>query len=651
MNDFLTENYNESYSKKSIFDFPPIFQNAIVDTFKCDDSIVVLDSSVYQAVISLILTDPVYKISGYLGGFQYQHPVFNKICTRICHLIPAKRNLKNTIIEKFNGRLNFAEKDYNLNEDDNNLLLEEIAELKSVKSKFSFFGYKIVGWYKSVNSVYPLKPTNFDICKHAAMENLFPHSVCLLLNVLSLNLPSVHNPIHPPFPFSNSNTLQSPVFNMFCFITNSLEITNLENNQANLNRNLDDLNSNFVEGVDKVKDANYDENILKYPLFSEHLKAFEVDIAIFEQLYYDSNVLRETQLDLMNNLNEFRQLYTAQSYEYPPQKVHIRSLLDSSFDTHLSNFYRHAVGESSRQIDAEYQELSIKVSIEKNEILNLMKSILENNNSSTNQDSKVDGNVIEYNDLLYDNQIITDTGKFCKLVEEYIDQKLEAESGDVKSIPSLPLSPNAPKFCDTQKQQYVASGNKINSDNLIPTTDDDGIAVLNNSDDFKLEPCGGTKHSPSQSAAAASKVMEEEDRLNKDDMHTFNSINTLSDQLTYHPIPKKFLAFLESVISEKESAENNENSEEERKCIFKQNFIFSKQTRSDFTTALENRPIIYTSKLSNNELIGTQVGVSYKKSNAGRKRKITVDNDHLVSVKGRSEGITNEVKFELKKPE
>lgn len=63
-------------------------------------------------------------------------------------------------------------------------------------------------------------------------------------------------------------------------------------------------------------------------------------------------VNRELHLELFENLNMARLVYTALSFDYTPQRPNSRLLLDSFFDQYLSNFYRVNIGNAIRRVES-----------------------------------------------------------------------------------------------------------------------------------------------------------------------------------------------------------------------------------------------------------------------------------------------------------
>ena len=118
------------------------------------DLVVIISKSVTLALLQIALCDPNFTVSGYLGGTvtdSYIH-ISHLTCHRI--LRDALTHTDSVLTEAYN---------------------EAIA-------KFNSLNLSCLGWWKTVDPIYPLAPVLFDVARQAALESIFPFSVCLLVH-------------------------------------------------------------------------------------------------------------------------------------------------------------------------------------------------------------------------------------------------------------------------------------------------------------------------------------------------------------------------------------------------------------------------------------------------------------------------------------
>ncbi|TPX56128.1 hypothetical protein SpCBS45565_g08451 [Spizellomyces sp. 'palustris'] len=283
--------------------------------------VVVLDKSVYTALLNQAYSDTRYDVTGFLGGswipMKVQRPRGKghqwKVVCHVSSFFAAERQ----VLELLQGRV-----------------VEDPVSIKQAVAKFHESDLECVGWYRSNDPSRPLQPTCQDITKQAFLQTLIPEGIGLLVSVASSNNPNrlLPNIIRAAV----GEPLKAPIHAIAAY-------------RAGLQT------SEGILKTDEIYPPYPEDNPVPFYrdlVYHSDLTGMRIPVGIREQGYMNGNVLREIHRSLQMALNESRQVYLGQASACGVDSAR-RMFLDSDYDGFLMDFWRHSVIGASNALDQE----------------------------------------------------------------------------------------------------------------------------------------------------------------------------------------------------------------------------------------------------------------------------------------------------------
>lgn len=286
--------------------------------------IVILDQSVYQALIDQAYSSSSSDTTGYLGGSwtPIQLPPMRgfsegswKLVCHVTHFFAGKRNLEDLL----SGNV-----------------VEDDQSIESAVARFKELDVECIGWYRTSDPLNPLQPTRADASKQALLQSIIPDGVGVLVSVGSSNNP---NRFFPNIPLvSPAEPLQAPSHSLMAFrsfITKPDNVIQIEKAYAPLPSG---------DPRPYIKDLVYNKD----------LRAFTVPMGVRTEKYCNPIVLDETFRSIELGLEEARQIFLLQSINKGKAEKYF---LNCDFDQYLTSFWKRSIGGAQTSLSQELRKL------------------------------------------------------------------------------------------------------------------------------------------------------------------------------------------------------------------------------------------------------------------------------------------------------